>query len=480
MKYSPLLFVTILLSSAVALLPEQSQAAKTSSANQVAIISATADLTSHVLTITGTNFGNTTPAVTLNGLALVVTSSSATTISATIPGSFTPGSYLLTVSAGGGQPSSDSFDITIGYGGSTGAMGATGPQGPEGAMGAAGPKGDTGGTGSPGPQGLIGPLGPQGLPGPVGPLGAAGPQGVKGDNGATGAQGPQGLIGPTGAQGAPGAIGPQGATGPQGVKGDNGATGAQGLVGLTGSQGATGAVGPQGLKGDNGATGTQGSQGLIGPTGLPGATGALGPQGATGAKGSDALWQVNGLNMFYNGGNVGVGNTNPNALFQVSGRIRTGSETGTTESPAASAPNGAFIYRGIVTRRVVSTIHDLGQIVARTDVMRLVRDGTNGGFRLYWDQTFPPNTQAVLSASGYVIDSNLQSRVAPIHTVIVNPTPGGFFVIATDSQKIVHLHLIFGNFYNGQETAEVTIGRAEGVGVDDFVWVGMVHSTYDQ
>ena len=402
-----LMLMTTALVTLLALAPAQTQAASppgataatksSSSSNQIVIESAMANLTAHTLTITGTNFGNGTPAVTLNNDALAVTSSNPTTIQATISNSFVPGSYLLSVSTGSGTPFNDTFDVTVG---NTGATGTTGPQGP------------------------VGPTGPQGN------QGIQGPQGVKGDAGA------QGPIGPTGAQG---------------TKGD---TGAQGPIGPTGAQGT---------KGDTGA------QGPIGPTG------AQGPQGPTGTDGSDALWQVSGNNMYYAGGNVGVGNTNPDALFQVSGLVRMGSETGTSESPTVNLSGGGYAYHGVVTRRIVSTNPAVGQIVARTDILRLERDGTHGGLVLVWG----PTAQAELSASGYAITDG--GTLIPIKQDSYNQFGGGSLPIVTDAQQVVTVHLIFGNFLNAQQSAEVTISRGgNGFGNNSPNWIGMVHSTFDQ
>ena len=144
MKTSPLplsrlTLVTVLLTAAFALLPAQTHAkasrayaakttaasssASSSSVNQMEIDSAVADAHSNILTITGDNFGNATPSVTLNDMSLTVISSSDTMIQATIPPHFSAGSYRLEVSTGTGTPFNDFFDVTIG---DTGTAGATG------------------------------------------------------------------------------------------------------------------------------------------------------------------------------------------------------------------------------------------------------------------------------------------------------------------------------------------------------------------
>jgi alpha-tubulin suppressor-like RCC1 family protein len=135
--------------------------------------------------------------------------------------------------------------------------------------------------------------------GPVGPQGAPGPAGPVGPQGATGPQGPAGAVGPTGAAGAQGAVGP---------------------AGVAGSAGTVGPVGPAGAAGATGPLGATGPQGVVGPAGS-------GPAFAGGVANQAARWTgaaavTNGA-LFENG-SVGVGNTAPAALLDVSGGLRVG------------------------------------------------------------------------------------------------------------------------------------------------------------
>jgi Chaperone of endosialidase len=69
------------------------------------------------------------------------------------------------------------------------------------------------------------------------------------------------------------------------------------------------------------------------PVALYALDGNPGPEGPPGADGSDALWQVTGSTMFYNGGNIGIGTTTPDyPLEMVSGGIRTISAYNTATS----------------------------------------------------------------------------------------------------------------------------------------------------
>ncbi len=87
----------------------------------------------------------------------------------------------------------------------------------------------------------------------------------------------------------------------------NGVAGPQGPAGPQGAVGATGATGAQGI---------QGIQGVPGPTGATGAQGPIGPAGPQGATGASP-WLLNGLNTYYNAGNVGIGTSTPSFPLQI-------------------------------------------------------------------------------------------------------------------------------------------------------------------
>lgn len=147
-----------------------------------------------------------------------------------------------------------------------------------------------------------------GITGATGATGFTGATGVGatgiGATGSTGLQGLQGLQGATGLQGAPGPASTIGATGSTGATGVQGATG----LGATGVAGATGSTGV-GLQGSTGSTGP------IGPSGGPtGATGATGPAGLS-------QWTTNGTAIYYNSGNIGIGESNPAQKLVVNGNI---------------------------------------------------------------------------------------------------------------------------------------------------------------
>lgn len=331
-------------------------------------------------------------------------------------------------------------------------------------------------------------LGPEGAPGAKGDSGDAGPPGPKGDTGAAGPKGDTGPVGPTGATGPQGLQGPQGdvriidggiVTGPPGssvlVTSINpGSECAAGGIRVTQLSDGGIATVCNGVKGDTGLTGIQGPKGDTGLTGIQGPTGDTGAQGPKGDTGSNSLWAVNGTTMSYSGGNIGIGTATPDALLQVHGPIRLGSETGTSEGP--NTGNGLQVgYKGMVIRRIASTAITAGSIVASTSEMTLERDGTAGGFQVRWIA----NGSATLAIRGTI--TNTSGTVTGVHFETGNQFTGGTQAIFAQTDNIIFAHLIFGNFYNADNVTEVTIARSSQFGVaSDNVWIGTVMSSYNQ
>ncbi len=86
--------------------------------------------------------------------------------------------------------------------------------------------------------------------------------------------------------------------------------------------------------------------------GTPGVDGIMFPDGSlqtTASSGGGSLWQVNGSNLYYNGGNVGIGTNNPAAGVDVektAGNAIQGATTGPTGVAVegdANSPNGPAI-----------------------------------------------------------------------------------------------------------------------------------------
>jgi hypothetical protein len=106
------------------------------------------------ITINGIQFGEAIPTVTMDGIPLTVSSSTDTTVVATLPSAITsnPGTYLLKLI--NNSPAEDEQLRAVKFEVAVGQQGPQGPAGPPGAPGAIGPAGAAGATGAQGPRGL--------------------------------------------------------------------------------------------------------------------------------------------------------------------------------------------------------------------------------------------------------------------------------------------------------------------------------------
>jgi hypothetical protein len=136
--------------------------------SQLVVLSAHVDRAAGTLTITGLDFGEATPRVTLGVDDLEVVSHDLGQAVAELPPGFPAGSYLLIVARGSGLPEYDVFHVTLPEPAAETAETERPPRA-EALRGAAGP------AGAPGAAGPAGPAGPMGPPGPAGPQGPAGP-----------------------------------------------------------------------------------------------------------------------------------------------------------------------------------------------------------------------------------------------------------------------------------------------------------------
>jgi hypothetical protein len=221
-------------------------------------------------------------------------------------------------------------------------------------------------------------------------------------------------------------------------------------------------VGPQGEAGPQGERGLPGERG---EQGLQGEAGPQGEQGPRGEAGSGTRWVGEDGPIHFTDGDVGIGTESPAGLLHVAGPIRMGSEQGTTNGPATRLRD----FGGIVHRRTISIRNTDGHVLARTDVMRLERDGTNGGLVVRWDAT----PQAILQGYGTAIDAN--GNVRGIRVQAFNEFDGGERQVISNADDIRHIDFAFGNFHNAQDTCKVTLSR--GLGAQ---WVGFLTCTVDQ
>jgi len=193
-----------------------------------------------------------------------------------------------------------------------------------------------GGTGG-GPSGPSGPSGPQGNDSTIsGPSGPSGPQGIAGKGipgnpGPTGPSGPLGPSGPSGPQGNDSTVsGPSGPSGADStVSGPSGPSGADSTVsGPSGPGGGEGPSGPSGADSKvSGPTGPSGPGGGEGPSGPSGPSGSKGPSGPSGPDGTN-YWQagVAAGDIYYSGGDVGIGTNDPSEALEVIGKIEVSDE----------------------------------------------------------------------------------------------------------------------------------------------------------
>jgi len=146
------------------------------------------------------------------------------------------------------------------------------------------------------------------------------------------------------------------------------------------------------------------------------------------------------------------------------GMLRQGSETGTAQPPTT-----AFVYNGVLTRRIISTVTTAGDAIALSTSMRLERDGTNGGFQVSYDAGALPD-QVVF---GTALRAN--GTIVPIVFNFGGPGSAGTQSLYADTD-VVRLELTFGTTFNTRETTDVTLIRSNG----DSWWVGTVTSTINQ
>ncbi len=174
------------------------------------------------------------------------------------------------------------------------------------------------------------------------------------------------------------------------------------------------------------------------------------------------------------GGNLAVANSlTVSTNARVSGLVRSGSESGTSQ-----APNPA----GLVVRRINSTLSTSNSVVAVVHTLfsgtgtniTLVRDGTAGGFQIHY-----PALPGYVTIACMGIDTNGVSR--NFYVGKPNPATAGTVQIFSNAQAIVHFECTFGNTYNGGDhLTRVTLSRFySGVIIDNF-WSGDLVSTYNQ
>ncbi|MDB6111881.1 MAG: hypothetical protein JWR69_3631 [Pedosphaera sp.] len=186
------------------------------------------------------------------------------------------------------------------------------------------------------------------------------------------------------------------------------------------------------------------------------------------ADSADANFSSTGSNQFLirASGGVGIGKTNPataldvNGTITASGLLRSGSETGTSEAPSPA---------GLVIRRINSTNNSINQIVARSDVLTLERDGSFGGFIIRYPANPGHQTIACMGI-------NNSGTAVNFYTALNNPGAAGTIAIYGNAQGLVHFECSFGNTFNASHLTQVILSRF----TNDSFWAGNVTSTVNQ
>ena len=155
--------------------------------------------------------------------------------------------------------------------------------------------------------------------------------------------------------------------------------------------------------------------------------------------------------------------------LQTNGLTREGSETGTTDTPVINSSIGT--YNGLVTRRINSFSRTAGRVTARTNLLRLERDGSDGGWRIANDAL----TGFEFRQSVHCIGINNAGAVVPAR-IQLSGNAAGTSVLYTDAQNIEYMQCSFGNSYNNGHQTQVVLQRYPG---DNF-WIGTVTSTFNQ
>jgi hypothetical protein len=155
-----------------------------------------------------------------------------------------------------------------------------------------------------------------------------------------------------------------------------------------------------------------------------------------------------------------IGSVSVNGDERVEGLLRLGSETNAAPTHYPSGPGG------LVMRRVVSNSTSASNVVARTEIMILERDGTFGGLQL----TSTSGGNRVVNAIGVTASGTLVG----FHQNVTSP---GTITVFSDAQQVVHYDISFGYTFipNGHFT-HVLLDRY----YDDYYLMGTVTSTYNQ
>ena len=155
--------------------------------------------------------------------------------------------------------------------------------------------------------------------------------------------------------------------------------------------------------------------------------------------------------------------------LRTSDLTRAGNETGTSDAPAFDSNLGT--YNCLIMRRINSINSVPGDVTARTNLLRLERDGSDGGRRIANNALNGSEAKQSVHCLGI---NNAGAVVAA--RLLLNGNAAGTSVLYTNAQNIEYMQCSFGNtFLYGSQT-QVVLQRYP----NDNFWVGTVTSTFNQ
>ncbi len=207
--------------------------------------------------------------------------------------------------------------------------------------------------------------------------------------------------------------------------------------------------------------------GTLAPTQIPNLDAAKITSGAMAdARLSPNVALLNNSQTF-SGAQTFSANVTATASLRLNGLLRAGSEAGAAFPSYPPNPDGST---GLVIRRIVSTTSVSNSVVARTDQLTLVRDGTASGLNI----VFAGGAIWTINATGITRTGNVVTRVLSTFS------PPLWTVVFSDSQKVVHYDISFGDIYDDSHTCHVVLDRYDDGTVSDYFMVGTLTSTYNQ
>jgi hypothetical protein len=187
-----------------------------------------------------------------------------------------------------------------------------------------------------------------------------------------------------------------------------------------------------------------------GGTGATSASGALTNLGAAPALGSSSYIQNQ------------TQSSQP-ASLRISGTVRLGSESGTTDAPD-------YPGAGLIVRRIRSVTSTAGSVVAVAGTIRLERDGTEGGLRVTNSSPFTnPSVQCMVMSSSAAVSGRM-----------VTASAGATVLLIANSDNIVMVNCQVQYSHPNPVLDEGFVVQLSRTSFGSDIWSGFVTSTTNQ